>query len=69
VDGREVEGQWILAGFDGGSMAMIGVAAMAVAEMVLEDKGFADVKGKFGLPGGFESTGERLRASRCSELV
>jgi glycine/D-amino acid oxidase-like deaminating enzyme len=61
ADGREVEGQWMLAGFNGGGMAMIGVAAMAVAEMVLKDVGFGDVMGKFGLPGAFESTGERLR--------
>ncbi|KAF1844645.1 FAD dependent oxidoreductase [Cucurbitaria berberidis CBS 394.84] len=53
--------QWVLAGFNGGGMALIGTAAKAVAKMVLEDKDFDDVEGEFGLLRGFKTGGERLK--------
>jgi len=52
-----VDGQWMLCGFNGGGMGIIPVVAKAVAKMVVEGKGFADVKGEFGLLDGF-ATGE-----------
>jgi glycine/D-amino acid oxidase-like deaminating enzyme len=58
VPGRKE--QWILAGFNGGGMALIGTAAKAVAAMVLGDKDFGEVKEEFGLLDGFETSMERL---------
>jgi glycine/D-amino acid oxidase-like deaminating enzyme len=52
-EGEEVKGQWMLAGFNGGGMALIAVAARAVARMVLVDLGFEGVKEEFGLLEGF----------------
>jgi len=49
--------QFILAGFNGGGMAMIFLTAKAVAGMVTADQEF----GETGLPGIFETTEERLR--------
>jgi len=54
------KGQWMLAGFNGGGMALIATAAKAVAKMVLEDKGFGDVKGEFGLLEGMGTGAERM---------
>jgi hypothetical protein len=59
VPGRER--QWMLAGFNGGGMAMIAVAAKAVAKMVVEDLGFGDVKGEFGLLGVFGTAMGRMK--------
>ena len=55
VPGREK--QWMLAGFNGGGMALIATSAKAVARMVLRDEGFQDVKEEFGLLDEF-ATGE-----------
>jgi glycine/D-amino acid oxidase-like deaminating enzyme len=59
-----VEGQWILAGFNGGGMAQIATAARAVAKMVRQDKGFEDVREEFGLLGGMATSGKRLAKDR-----
>lgn len=56
--------QWLLAGFNGGGMAVIATAARAVAMMVLQGKGFDDVAGEIKMPGGFAITRGRLRAGR-----
>ncbi|CAO2648613.1 Nn.00g078800.m01.CDS01 [Neocucurbitaria sp. VM-36] len=53
--------QWVLAGFNGGGMALIATAAEAVAKMVLEDQDFDDVEGEFGLLRGFRTSWERLK--------
>ncbi|PVI03708.1 FAD dependent oxidoreductase [Periconia macrospinosa] len=53
--------QWILAGFNGGGNALIGVCAEAVAEMVLGDLGFEDVAKGYGIPGSFKSGEERMQ--------
>ncbi|KAI4944286.1 hypothetical protein J4E91_008843 [Alternaria rosae] len=54
------DGQWMLCGFNGGGMAIIPVVAKAVAKMVVEGKGFEDVKGEFGLLEGFKTGEERM---------
>jgi glycine/D-amino acid oxidase-like deaminating enzyme len=54
------EGQWMLAGFNGGGMALIATAAKAVARMVVKDLGFEDVKEEFGLLKGMGTGRERL---------
>jgi glycine/D-amino acid oxidase-like deaminating enzyme len=54
------ERQWMLAGFNGGGMAVIATAARAVAEMVVKGKGFEDVREEFGLLEGFGTGVERL---------
>ncbi|KAF2826253.1 DAO-domain-containing protein [Ophiobolus disseminans] len=56
----EYKGVWMLAGFNGGGMALIATAAKAVAKMVLEDLGFEDVKDEFGLLEGMGTSGRRL---------
>lgn len=55
--------QWMLAGFNGGGMAMIAVAAKAVAKMVLEDFEFEDVREEFGLLDAFGTNVRRLKGS------
>ncbi|KAF2008758.1 FAD dependent oxidoreductase [Aaosphaeria arxii CBS 175.79] len=52
--------QWILAGFNGGGMALIFTAAKAVAKMVREDCDFAQVRKEFGIPALFGTSTERL---------
>lgn len=54
------DGQWMLCGFNGGGMAIIPVVAKAVAKMVVEGKGFEDVKGEFGLLERFKTGEERM---------
>ena len=53
--------QWVLAGFNGGGMALILTAAKAVARMVRDDVGFEEVKGEFKLPEFFATSEERLK--------
>ena len=48
-------GQYIMAGFNGGGMSYIFVWGKAMAEMILEEKGFEGC----GLPKLFETTQER----------
>jgi glycine/D-amino acid oxidase-like deaminating enzyme len=55
------EKQWMLAGFNGGGMGLISVAAKAVAKMVVEDTGFDEVKEEFGLLEGFATGEERMK--------
>lgn len=50
------ENQYILAGYNGGGMAMIFLAARGVARMVMEGVGFEET----GVPWFFETTPERL---------
>jgi glycine/D-amino acid oxidase-like deaminating enzyme len=59
--------QWMLAGFNGGGMTFIPVAAQAVAKMVCEDLGFEQVKEEFGLLEGFGTAAERLSREREEE--
>lgn len=54
------KGQWMLAGFNGGGMALIATAAKAVAKMVVQDSGFEDVQEEFGLLEGFATSTARL---------
>jgi glycine/D-amino acid oxidase-like deaminating enzyme len=58
VPGRE--NQWVLAGFNGGGMAMIPTVSKAVARMVVEDVGFEEVGKEMGVPAWFASGEERL---------
>lgn len=51
--------QWMLAGFNGGGMALILTAAEAVAKMVRDDVGFEEVREEFGLPGFFAASERR----------
>jgi glycine/D-amino acid oxidase-like deaminating enzyme len=53
--------QWMLAGFNGGGMALIATAAKAVAKMVVQDLGFDDVKEEFGLLGEFGTDMKRMK--------
>jgi glycine/D-amino acid oxidase-like deaminating enzyme len=53
--------QWMLAGFNGGGMAQIALAARAVAKMVVCDLEFEDVRGEFGLVEGCGTSLERLK--------
>jgi glycine/D-amino acid oxidase-like deaminating enzyme len=57
VPGVRGQQTWMLAGFNGGGMALIPIVARAVAEMVGRDVGFEDVEKEFGLLPGF-GTGE-----------
>ncbi|KAH7073893.1 FAD dependent oxidoreductase [Paraphoma chrysanthemicola] len=59
--GRKKRQQWMLAGFNGGGMALIAVAAKAVAKMVLEGNDFEEVKDEFGLLQGFGTGVKRLK--------
>ncbi|KAH7089545.1 FAD dependent oxidoreductase-domain-containing protein [Paraphoma chrysanthemicola] len=59
--GKKKRQQWMLAGFNGGGMALIAVAAKAVAKMVLEDADFEQVRDEFGLLEGFGTGVERLK--------
>jgi len=59
VPGRD--GQWILAGFNGGGMGLIFTAAKAVAKMAVQGKSFDDVRSEFGIPWIFATSKERLR--------
>ncbi|KAJ4379002.1 hypothetical protein N0V86_005879 [Didymella sp. IMI 355093] len=52
---------WVLAGFNGGGMSIIAVAARAIARMVSEGQGFEDVWEEEGLLREFECSEERLR--------
>lgn len=54
------EGVWVLAGFNGGGMALIALCARAVGRMVLEGKGFGEVWEEEGLLEGFGCEEERL---------
>jgi glycine/D-amino acid oxidase-like deaminating enzyme len=51
---------WVLAGFNGGGMALIAVAARAMGSMVSENKGFEQVWEGQGLLREFECSEERL---------
>jgi hypothetical protein len=51
----------MLAGFNGGGMALIATAAKAVAKMVLRDEGFEDVRAEFGLLEQFATERERMK--------
>ncbi|KAF2493076.1 FAD dependent oxidoreductase [Lophium mytilinum] len=62
-----VKNQWMLAGFNGGGMALILTAAKAVAKMVKEDTGFEDVAGGLGVPDFFGTSEERLQAGNGVE--
>lgn len=53
--------QWILAGFNGGGMALILTASKAVAKMTLNDIGFMDVQEEFGLMDVMATSLERLK--------
>lgn len=53
--------QWVLAGFNGGGMALIATSARAIAKMVTDDLGFEDVQEEFGLPEGFKTSAERTK--------
>lgn len=57
-----VDGQWMLAGFNGGGMALIGTAARAVAKMVVGDLGFGDVRDEFGLLRGMATGVGRMKS-------
>ncbi|KAF3050659.1 hypothetical protein E8E11_007795 [Didymella keratinophila] len=52
---------WLLAGFNGGGMAIIAVAARAIAKMVSQGKGFDEVWEDEGLLREFECSDERLK--------
>lgn len=65
----ERKGQWVLAGFNGGGMALIGVASEAVAEMVLGEKGFEDVNGRYRIPVGFATSKERLKRKAGDSIL
>lgn len=58
--GKKKRQQWMLAGFNGGGMALIAVAAQAVAKMVLEDTDFEHVRDEIGMLEGFGTGVERL---------
>jgi glycine/D-amino acid oxidase-like deaminating enzyme len=53
---------WVLAGFNGGGMALIAVVARAVGKMVSEDKGFEQIWEEQGLLREFECSEERLES-------
>lgn len=55
------EGVWVLAGFNGGGMAVIAVCARAVGRMAVEGKRFEDVWREEGLLWGMRCCEERLR--------
>jgi glycine/D-amino acid oxidase-like deaminating enzyme len=57
---RQKKQQWLLAGFNGGGMALIPLVAKAVAKMVLQDKEFEDVREEFGLLEGMGTGGSRM---------
>lgn len=52
---------WVLAGFNGGGMALIAICAKAVGRMVVEERDFRDVWREEGLLPEFECSEERLR--------
>lgn len=52
---------WVLAGFNGGGMALIAVCARAVGRMVVEGREFGDVWREEGLLREFECSEERLK--------
>jgi glycine/D-amino acid oxidase-like deaminating enzyme len=54
------ENQWILAGFNGGGMAMIFTLAGAIAGMVLHGQPFEQTN----IPSMFKTTSERLSTMR-----
>jgi hypothetical protein len=49
VEKKKKQQLWLLAGFNGGGMSLIPLAAKAVAKMVVADLDFEDVKEEFGL--------------------
>ncbi|KAF3000891.1 hypothetical protein E8E13_007958 [Curvularia kusanoi] len=55
-----MEGTWVLAGFNGGGMALIAVAAKAVGGMVVKGVGFGDVWEEEGVLLGMRCCEERL---------
>jgi glycine/D-amino acid oxidase-like deaminating enzyme len=61
VPGRENE--WVLAGFNGGGMAIIALCARAVGRMVCEGKDFGDVWKEEGLLEGFACSEGRLQGA------
>ncbi|KAF2846064.1 FAD dependent oxidoreductase [Plenodomus tracheiphilus IPT5] len=52
---------WVLAGFNGGGMAIIALCAKAVGKMVVQERGFQDVWEQEGLLEGFDCSAERLQ--------
>jgi glycine/D-amino acid oxidase-like deaminating enzyme len=58
--GDEQQQQWMLAGFNGGGMALIPLAAKAVAKMVLRDLDFEHVQDEFGLLEGMGTGDARM---------
>jgi glycine/D-amino acid oxidase-like deaminating enzyme len=62
--GEKLKSQWMLAGFNGGGMAIIGTAAKAVAKMIIDDLEFEDVKEEFGLLDGFGTCLDRLKKGK-----
>jgi glycine/D-amino acid oxidase-like deaminating enzyme len=60
MENRQKKQQWLLAGFNGGGMALIPLVAKAVAKMALQDKEFEDVREEFGLLEGMGTGGSRM---------
>lgn len=58
------EGQWVLAGFNGGGMVLIARVAKAVSAMVREGLGFEEAKAEFGLLAGFGTSAERMGGTK-----
>ncbi|CAN9341373.1 unnamed protein product [Alternaria alternata] len=57
---KQQQQQWMLAGFNGGGMALIPLAAKAVAKMVLRDLDFEHVQDEFGLLDGMGTGDARM---------
>lgn len=57
---KQQQQQWMLAGFNGGGMALIPLAAKAVAKMVLQDLDFEHVQDEFGLLEGMGTGDARM---------
>jgi glycine/D-amino acid oxidase-like deaminating enzyme len=57
---KQQQQQWMLAGFNGGGMALIPLAAKAVAKMVLRDLDFEHVQDEFGLLEGMGTGDARM---------
>ncbi|KAF2799376.1 FAD dependent oxidoreductase [Melanomma pulvis-pyrius CBS 109.77] len=58
------KGRWMLAGFNGGGMAMILTAAKAVAKMVRTDCEFEDAAKELGVPVFFRASEDRMKGLR-----
>jgi glycine/D-amino acid oxidase-like deaminating enzyme len=61
VPGESSKGRYVLAGFNGGGMAMILTASKAIAQMVITGCDFEDAAGRTGVPEFFKVTEERLK--------